>query len=139
MLTREEIIKLPLDDLRDRICKSYGVFMHQNVQARNHEDGTMYILDDVCPECRTITKKWDPTVFMEDAELLIKHEKNAYFCLVRTNSTHWSPAPWGPVHWECRFYAPEKGEMPGNTAQEAISRAWYFWNQTEESNRRGQS
>lgn len=58
---------------------------------------------------------------------LVEEMGNAYFVLCRTNSTNFSPAPWGETHWECRFYAPERGHRQGKTAPEAICRAWLAW------------
>lgn len=58
---------------------------------------------------------------------LVGEMGNAYFSLAHTNATGWAPAPWGDMHWECRFYAPEKGARQGITAPEAICRAWLAW------------
>lgn len=65
---------------------------------------------------------WDRDI--NAAFTLLDSFPQVYFSLCRTNDTHWRPAPFGDVHWECRFYAPERNAIKAETAAMAISKAW---------------
>jgi hypothetical protein len=119
-MTKDEIMAMDADALRLAIAEAQGWKRIETASYftaecwRDPDDLDFVYLPDWPAD---IAAAWE----------LVEEMDKAYFSLTRTNDTHWAPAPFGKIHWECRFYAPQKGEMFGDTAPLAICRAWLVW------------
>lgn len=111
-MTRDEILAMPAG-------MEMNALVAEKVMGWHEHNGMWLDLDN---RIWANPPGWSPSTNIATAwEVVQKHPY--YFALYRTNETDWRLALFGTVHWECRFYAPEKFDAKADTAPLAICRA----------------